>query len=89
MPPKRSVRASPRHLAWEFVFFLQTILSDTIGLHGPLWGLANEFCYTVFFPVAVGARPAWACRRVSMAIPLSCLAIFIGIFLGRSILIDS
>jgi peptidoglycan/LPS O-acetylase OafA/YrhL len=49
--------------------------------------LANEFWYYVLFPVALGAGLAWARRRFRVAIPLTCLAILIGIFLGRSILI--
>jgi len=49
--------------------------------------LANEFWYYVLFPVALGAGLAWARRWVGVAIPLSCLAIFIGFFVGRSILI--
>jgi len=69
------------------LFFLQTILCEAFGSNGPLWSLANEFWYYVLFPVALGAGLAWARRRVRMAIPLTCLAILIGIFLGRSILI--
>jgi peptidoglycan/LPS O-acetylase OafA/YrhL len=68
--------------------FLQTILCDTFGSNGPLWSLANEFWYYVLFPVALGAGLAWATRRDRMAIPLTCLAILIGIFVGGSILIE-
>jgi len=67
--------------------FLQTILCETFGSNGPLWSLANEFWYYVLFPVALVAGLAWARRRFRMAIPLTCLAIFIGVFVGRSILI--
>lgn len=69
------------------LLFLQTILCETLGSNGPLWSLANEFWYYVLFPVALGAVLAWARRRFLMAIPLTCLAILIGIFLGRGILI--
>jgi len=68
-------------------FFLQTILCETFGSNGPLWSLANEFWYYVLFPVALGAGLAWATRPVRKAIPLTCLALLIGIFVGRSILI--
>jgi peptidoglycan/LPS O-acetylase OafA/YrhL len=67
--------------------FLQTILCETFGSNGPLWSLANEFWYYVLFPVALGAGLAWARRGFRMAIPLTCFAILIGIFVGRSILI--
>jgi peptidoglycan/LPS O-acetylase OafA/YrhL len=67
--------------------FLQTILCEPFGSNGPLWSLANEFWYYVLFPVALGAGLAWATRRVRVAIPLTCLAILIGIFVGRGILI--
>ena len=69
------------------LLFLQTILCETLGSNGPLWSLANEFWYYVLFPVALGAGLAWARRRFLVAIPLTCLAILIGIFLGRGILI--
>jgi peptidoglycan/LPS O-acetylase OafA/YrhL len=69
------------------LLFLQTILCETFGSNGPLWSLANEFWYYVLFPVALGAGLAWARRRFLMAIPLTGLAILIGIFLGRGILI--
>jgi peptidoglycan/LPS O-acetylase OafA/YrhL len=32
-------------------FFLQTILSPTLGTNGPLWSLANEFWYYIMFPL--------------------------------------
>jgi peptidoglycan/LPS O-acetylase OafA/YrhL len=67
--------------------FLQTIRCEPFGSNGPLWSLANEFWYYVLFPVALGAGLAWARRRVRIAIPLTGLAIFIGIFVGRGILI--
>src|ERR1700688_1058399 len=69
------------------LLFLQTIICDTFGSNGPLWSLANEFWYYVLFPVALCAGLAWAGYRIGVAIPLSCLAIFIGFFVGRSILI--
>ena len=68
-------------------FFLQTILCDTFGSNGPLWSLANEFWYYVLFPVALAAGLAWSRRRLGVAIPMTCLAIFIGAFVGRAILI--
>lgn len=68
-------------------FFLQTILCDTFGSNGPLWSLANEFWYYVLFPVALAAGLAWSRRRFGVAIPMTCLAIFIGAFVGRGILI--
>ncbi|HMH79876.1 MAG TPA: acyltransferase [Candidatus Acidoferrum sp.] len=67
--------------------FLQTILCDTFGSNAPLWSLANEFWYYVLFPVALAAGLAWARRRFRLAIPFTCLAIFIGAFVGRGILI--
>lgn len=67
--------------------FLQTILCEPFGSNGPLWSLANEFWYYVLFPVALGAGLAWAARRFRIAILLTCFAIFIGIFIGRGILI--
>jgi peptidoglycan/LPS O-acetylase OafA/YrhL len=69
------------------LLFLQTILCETFGSNGPLWSLANEFWYYVLFPVALGAGLAWTRRRFQAAILLTCLAILIGIFVGRSILI--
>jgi peptidoglycan/LPS O-acetylase OafA/YrhL len=67
--------------------FLQTILCATFGSNAPLWSLANEFWYYVLFPVALAAGLAWARRRFRLAIPFTCLAIFIGAFVGRGILI--
>jgi len=67
--------------------FLQTILCEPFGSNGPLWSLANEFWYYVLFPVALAAGLAWAARRLRIALPLTCLAILIGIFVGRGILI--
>ena len=67
--------------------FLQTIFCDTFGSNGPLWSLANEFWYYVLFPVVVAAGLAWARRSLRVAVPLTCLAIFIGAFIGRGILI--
>ena len=69
------------------LFFLQTILCDTFGSNGPLWSLANEFWYYVLFPVALAAGLAWVRRSFRLAVPLTCLAIFIGAFVGRGILI--
>jgi peptidoglycan/LPS O-acetylase OafA/YrhL len=69
------------------LLFVQTILCDTFGSNGPLWSLSNEFWYYVLFPVALAAGLAWAGRRLRVAIPLTCLAVFIGVFLGRNILI--
>lgn len=48
----------PRDIApqlgfWPFlgnIFFLQTIAVPTFGSNGPLWSLANEFWYYVWFP---------------------------------------
>jgi peptidoglycan/LPS O-acetylase OafA/YrhL len=68
------------------LLFLQTILCETFGSNGPLWSLANEFWYYVLFPVALGAGLAWAKGRLRMAMPLTCLAVLIGIFLGREIM---
>jgi peptidoglycan/LPS O-acetylase OafA/YrhL len=67
--------------------FLHTILCDTFGSNAPLWSLANEFWYYALFPVALAAGLAWARRRFRLAIPFTCLAIFIGAFVGRGILI--
>jgi peptidoglycan/LPS O-acetylase OafA/YrhL len=67
--------------------FLQTILCDTFGSNAPLWSLANEFWYYVLFPIALAACLAWVRRSLRVAIPLACLAIFIGAFVGRGILI--
>ena|SRR5579863_4628381 len=69
------------------LFFLQTILCDTFGSNGPLWSLANEFWYYVLFPIVLAAGLAWARRSLRVAVPLTCLAIFIGAFIGRGILI--
>jgi peptidoglycan/LPS O-acetylase OafA/YrhL len=69
------------------LLFLQTILCEAFGSNGPLWSLANEFWYYVLFPVALGAALAWARRSFRMAIPLTCLAVLIGIFVGRGIMI--
>src|ERR1700675_494071 len=69
------------------LLFLQTIICDTFGSNGPLWSLANEFWYYVLFPVALCAGLAWAGYRIRAAIPLSCLAVLIGLFFGRGILI--
>jgi peptidoglycan/LPS O-acetylase OafA/YrhL len=69
------------------LLFLQTILFNTFGSNGPLWSLANEFWYYVLFPVALAAGLAWASRRLRLAIPFTCLAIFIAAFIGRGILI--
>jgi peptidoglycan/LPS O-acetylase OafA/YrhL len=66
--------------------FLQTILCQTFGSNGPLWSLSNEFWYYVLFPIALGAGLAWVKRRLRVAIPLTCLAVFIGIFLGLGIM---
>jgi peptidoglycan/LPS O-acetylase OafA/YrhL len=67
--------------------FLQTILFNTFGSNAPLWSLANEFWYYVLFPVGLAACLAWARRRFHLALPFTCLAIFIGAFIGRGILI--
>jgi len=69
------------------LFFLQTILCDTFGSNAPLWSLANEFWYYALFPVALAACLAWLRRSLRVAIPLTCLAIFTGAFVGRGILI--
>jgi peptidoglycan/LPS O-acetylase OafA/YrhL len=69
------------------LFFLQTIFCATFGSNGPLWSLANEFWYYVLFPVALAACLAWVRRSLRLAIPLTCLAIFICAFVGRGILI--
>jgi len=69
------------------LFFLQTIFCDTFGSNGPLWSLANEFWYYVLFPVALAAGLAWVRRSFRLAVPLTCLAIFIAAFVGRGILI--
>jgi len=64
------------------LFFLQTILCPTFGSNGPLWSLANEFWYYVFFPAALFAGIAWAKRVVPQALVLTivtgCLAVFLG-----------
>ena len=67
--------------------FLQTILFNTFGSNAPLWSLANGFWYYVLFPVGLAACLAWARRRFHLALPFTCLAIFIGAFIGRGILI--
>jgi peptidoglycan/LPS O-acetylase OafA/YrhL len=69
------------------LFFLQTIFCDTFGSNGPLWSLANEFWYYVLFPVGLAACLAWARGHLRPAITLTCLAVFIGAFVGRGILI--
>src|SRR5260370_13098318 len=69
------------------LLFLQTILCQTFGSNGPLWSLANEFWYYVLFSVALGAGLAWAGRRFRVAIPLTCFAVLIGIFVGWGIMI--
>ena len=69
------------------MLFLQTILCNTFGSNGPLWSLANEFWYYVLFPIALAAGLAWSRRRLDVAIPTTCLTIFIGAFVGRGILI--
>ena len=69
------------------LFFLQTIFCDTFGSNGPLWSLANEFWYYVLFPIALAACLAWVRRSLRVAIPLTCLAIFLGAFVGHGILI--
>ncbi|HTA58926.1 MAG TPA: acyltransferase [Candidatus Baltobacteraceae bacterium] len=69
------------------LFFLQTIFCDTFGSNAPLWSLANEFWYYVLFPVALAACLAWVRGSLRVAIPLACLAIFIGALVGRGILI--
>ena len=79
-------RLTPGNLLGNLCF-LQTILCDTFGSNAPLWSLANEFWYYVLFPVALAAGLAWARRRLRLAIPFTGLAIFIGAFVGRGILI--
>lgn len=69
------------------LLFLQTIFCDTFGSNGPLWSLANEFWYYVMFPVALAACLAWARGHLRLAIPFTFLAILIGAFVGRGILI--
>ena len=69
------------------LLFLQTILCQSFGSNGPLWSLANEFWYYVLFPVSLGAGLALAVRRFRVAIPLTCLAVLIGIFVGWGIMI--
>jgi peptidoglycan/LPS O-acetylase OafA/YrhL len=52
--------------------FLQTIVCPTYGSNGPLWSLANEFWYYLWFPALLGlalplnraARPGSAARFV-------------------------
>jgi peptidoglycan/LPS O-acetylase OafA/YrhL len=69
------------------LLFLQTIFCNTFGSNGPLWSLANEFWYYVLFPVALGAGLAWARRKLVVAIGFTCLAVFLGAFLGRVIMV--
>ncbi|NUA26017.1 hypothetical protein FCJ59_04220 [Cupriavidus basilensis] len=40
--------------------FLQTLACQTYGSNGPLWSLANEFWYYLWFPALYGA---WHLRR--------------------------
>lgn len=45
------------------VFFLQTIAVPVFGTNGPLWSLANEFCYYCVFPfiaIALYKRSKWS-----------------------------
>jgi peptidoglycan/LPS O-acetylase OafA/YrhL len=57
--------------------FLQTITVPVFGSNGPLWSLANEFWYYVFFPlVAIGAWPSSRAAR-----PISVIAAFVGTYL--------
>ena len=69
------------------LLFLQTIFCNTFGSNGPLWSLANEFWYYALFPLALGAGLAWVRRKRLLAIGLTCLAAFIGVFLGRLIMV--
>ncbi|HTR47744.1 MAG TPA: acyltransferase [Verrucomicrobiae bacterium] len=64
------------------LFFVQTILCTTFGSNGPLWSLANEFWYYVLFPVLLFAGVAWAARSTRRAVPLTILAVGLGLFLG-------
>jgi len=57
-------RLSP-HIFLSNLFFLQTILTPTLGSDGPLWSLANEFWYYLLFPLGVIAlwpRARWSHR---------------------------
>jgi peptidoglycan/LPS O-acetylase OafA/YrhL len=69
------------------LFFLQGIVCPAFGSNGPLWSLANEFWYYVWFPVALAAGIAWARKSMRAAIPFSILAVCVAVFVGRNILL--
>jgi peptidoglycan/LPS O-acetylase OafA/YrhL len=85
-PPCRSKNLTLGNFLGNLLF-LQTILCETFGSNGPLWSLANEFCYYVLFPVSLGAGLSCAKGRLPMAIPLAGLAVLTAIFVGRDMLI--
>jgi peptidoglycan/LPS O-acetylase OafA/YrhL len=66
--------------------FLQTLVSPVFGSNGPLWSLANEFWYYVFFPVGLFAVVAWTNNVIRQAVPLTVLAICIATFVRSPIL---
>ena len=62
------------------VFFLQTLMCPTFGSNGPLWSLANEFWYYIWFPALLAVffakyRSKAACVLAILAI-ISIVAFF-------------
>jgi peptidoglycan/LPS O-acetylase OafA/YrhL len=67
------------------LFFLQNILVPAFGSDGPLWSLANEFWYYLFFPLGIIAvrRSSAPVQRVISGV----LFLAIAWFVGRGILL--
>lgn len=61
------------------LLFLQTVLVPTFGSNGPLWSLANEFWYYLWFPALL---LTWRNRRPSLALATFAIALLEPSFLA-------
>ncbi|WP_185732288.1 acyltransferase [Burkholderia sp. Bp8963] len=66
--------------------FLQTLACNTFGSNGPLWSLANEFWYYMWFPVFyVAASKARTPRGIALIVPaIVAMVAFAGLLEGFS-----
>lgn len=66
------------------LFYLQTIAVDTFGSNGPLWSLANEFWYYVFFPILFLLSP-FSSKNITRKFILLFMLIFLILTIFRPI----
>lgn len=59
--------------------FLQTVAVPIYGSNGPMWSLANEFWYYIFFPMAIWivASHERVLRRAPFVIALAAMVVFL------------